>query len=235
MRDRRNNFFQNREKEMHLMLQAQKHRGPDHTGVYLDEGFAVLGHNRLSIIDLSEAANQPFSDATGRYQLVFNGEIYNYKELKKELASFYSFKTSSDTEVLLATYLKYGENCLQKFRGMFSFAIWDKKEKSLFAARDRFGVKPFHYSQKNEEFYFASEIKSLNQVAGDARPNKKAWANYFTYGSYGLPDETFYEDISQLPGGHLLYFREGKLQVKKWYDFHSGVRAVKCLGGPGKN
>lgn len=221
---------QNRENEIYLMLEAQKHRGPDHTGVYADEGFAVLGHNRLSIIDLSEAANQPFSDPSGRYQLLFNGEIYNYKELRNELASFYTFKTSSDTEVLLAAYLKYGEACLDKFNGMFSFAIWDQKEKVLFAARDRFGVKPFHYSQKKGEFYFASEIKSLNQVLGKVEPDKKVWANYFAYGSYGLPDETFYKDISQLPGGHLLTYKKGKLQVRKWYDFAPRVQQVNVSG-----
>ena len=223
---------QNKEKEIRLMLQAQKHRGPDHTGVYQDDGFAVLGHNRLSIIDLTEAANQPFSDPSGRYQLIFNGEIYNYKELKTELASFYNFKTSSDTEVLLAAYLKYGEACLEKFNGMFSFAIWDQQEKTLFAARDRFGVKPFHYSEKNEELYFASEIKSLKKVLGQAGPDKKVWANYFAFGSYGLPDETFYRDISQLPGGYLLTYKAGKLQIRKWYDFASRVQQVNVSGDP---
>ena len=150
---------------LEAMLMKQKHRGPDFTGTYFDEGFAALGHNRLSIIDLSPDANQPFADANNRYFLTFNGEIYNYKELREELKSFYRFRTTSDTEVLLAAFLKWKENCLEKLNGMFAFAIWDSKEKKLFAARDRFGVKPFYYSHKNaDSFYFASEIKSITSV-----------------------------------------------------------------------
>ena len=129
------------------MLKTQAHRGPDHTGRYFEQAFAALGHNRLSIIDLSPEAHQPFFDETKRFQLVFNGEIYNYKELRQELASGYNFITRSDTEVLLAAFLKWGKACLQHLNGMFAFAIWDAKEKKLFAARDRFGVKPFYYTE----------------------------------------------------------------------------------------
>ena len=120
------------------MLAAQKHRGPDHTGFFEDQGFACIGHNRLSIIDTSSNANQPFKDPSGRFILTFNGEIYNYKELKNRVQD-YIFKSASDTEVLLALYLQYGKDCLQILNGMFSFAIWDTKTKKLFAARDRFG------------------------------------------------------------------------------------------------
>lgn len=128
------------------MLKSIRHRGPDASGIY-HNGKCLLGHNRLSIIDLSKEANQPFSDTSGRYQLIFNGEIYNYKELKAEIGGRYDFKTSSDTEVLLATYIVFGKDCLEKLNGMFAFAIWDKEKKELFAARDRFGVKPFYYHQ----------------------------------------------------------------------------------------
>ncbi len=193
-----------KEQQLDAMLQSQHHRGPDATGKYLDDGFAALGHNRLAIIDLSVQANQPFTDFSGRYVIVFNGEIYNYIELKKELKSHYTFKTESDTEVLLAAFIVYGKSCLQKLNGMFSFAIWDHHEKKLFAARDRFGVKPFCYSIKNQSFYFSSEIKALHAAGISKTPNEKVWASYFAYGSYGMPQETFWEGIHQLPGGHFL-------------------------------
>ena len=121
--------------------------------------------NRLAIIDLSAKSNQPFIDNLGRYVLVFNGEIYNYIEIKAELQNQYDFKTESDTEVLLAAFIIYGESCLEKFNGMFAFAIWDHQEKKLFAARDRFGVKPFYYTSFDNTFYFSSE-KSLMRKYG---------------------------------------------------------------------
>ena len=215
------------EAELQNMLQAQQHRGPDHTGTYLDPGFAALGHNRLSIIDLSADANEPFQENSGRYFLTFNGEIYNYKELREELKHFYKFKTSSDTEVLLAAFIQWGKDCLHRFNGMFAFAIWDSNEKKLFAARDRFGVKPFFYSQVDGSLYFSSEIKALKNVIFGTPPNQKVWANYFSYGSYGMPHETFFRNIQQLPGGHWLEYSAAKLKIQKWYDFQSRVKNVK--------
>ena len=211
--------------DLELMLASMAHRGPDARGIFHDEGFAVIGHNRLSIIDLSHEADQPFTDPSGRYHLSFNGEIYNYTELKKEIGLRYTFKTSSDTEVLLAAYLIYGKNCLDKFRGMFSFSIWDNKEKSLFAARDGFGVKPFFYSNTND-FVFASEIKAIKKTKRST-PNVRQWANYFCHGSYGLPSETFFQDIHQLPAGHYLQFKDGKLRIEKWYDFPERISFLK--------
>lgn len=212
------------EAELQKMLQAQFHRGPDHTGTYIDPGFAAIGHNRLSIIDLSPEANEPFVDNSGRYYLSFNGEIYNYKELREELKDFYDFRTASDTEVLLAAYIKWGKDCLEKLNGMFAFAIWDSQEKKLFAARDRFGVKPFFYAENKNNFYFSSEIKALQNVISDTPPNLKVWANYFSYGSYGMPDQTFFEGILQLPGGNWLEYSGGRLKIGKWYDFESRVK-----------
>jgi asparagine synthase (glutamine-hydrolysing) len=209
--------------QLDAMLLRQHHRGPDATGKYNDDGFAALGHNRLAIIDLSPQANQPFLDPSGRYVLVFNGEIYNYIELKAELKGRYTFKTDSDTEVLLAAFLIYGHQCLQKLNGMFSFAIWDNQDKKLFAARDRFGVKPFFYSIKNNSFYFSSEIKAIHAAGISKIPNEKVWASYFAYGSYGNPDETFWEKILQLPGGHFLEFQNQQLILKKWYFFEVEV------------
>ncbi|MCM4154688.1 asparagine synthase (glutamine-hydrolyzing) [Gramella sp. AN32] len=212
-----------RKETLKKMLELQRHRGPDNTGDYIDRGYAFLGHNRLSIIDLSDAANQPFSDNSSRYHLTFNGEIYNYKELKAEIGSKYIFRTNSDTEVLLASFIIYGKKCLEKLNGMFSFAIWDTKEKSLFAARDRFGVKPFYYSEAAEEFYFASEIKAIRSIKW-ARPNEKVWVNYFCFGSYGAPSETFYEDIAQLPAGYFIEYKNSNLDIKKWYDFPERIK-----------
>lgn len=214
------------EKDLKRMLRLQKHRGPDNTGYYSDMGFAQLGHNRLSIIDLSDAANQPFTDNSGRYILVFNGEIYNYQGIREELDNHYNFKTTSDTEVLIAAFIHYGKDFLDRLNGMFSFAIWDSQQKSLFAGRDRFGVKPFYYSENTEGFYFASEIKSLTGVLENKEPSLKVWANYFAYGSYGLPNETFYQDIFQLPAGHYLTYKNGELKIELWYQFIENVHRV---------
>jgi asparagine synthase (glutamine-hydrolysing) len=205
------------------MLISQSHRGPDATGKYFDKNFAALGHNRLAIIDLSEQSNQPFIDNSGRYVLVFNGEIYNYIEIKASLQNQYDFKTESDTEVLLAAFITYGTACLEIFNGMFAFAIWDNQEKKLFAARDRFGVKPFFYTLFNNGFYFSSEIKALHSVGIPKEPNEKVWASYFAYGSYGKPDETFWSDILQLRGGHFLEYENKNLTIKKWYCFEEEV------------
>lgn len=211
------------EAALKTMLKKQSHRGPDHTGIYIDKGFAGLGHNRLSIIDLSPDANQPFCDSSKRYYLSFNGEIYNYKELKLELKHVYTFRTNSDTEVLLAAFMHWGKECLHKLNGMFSFAIWDTQDKTLFAARDRFGVKPFYYFSGNGFFYFASEIKSILSVTKYNSPNKKVWANYFKYGSYGMPHETFYKGINQLPGGCSLEYSNKTLSVTRWYNFEEQI------------
>lgn len=212
--------------DLKKMLAKQKHRGPDNTGIYEDKDHALLGHNRLSIIDLSEDAHQPFTDNTGRYYLTFNGEIYNYLELKRELKGFYQFKTSSDTEVLIAAYIKWGKNCLDKLNGMFSFAIWDSTEKTLFAARDRFGVKPFHYIKKNDSLFFASEIKAL-KVLANPEPDNEVWAGYFAFGSYGMPDQTFYKGINQIPAGHYLEFHKGTFSISQWYHFEHRINEKK--------
>lgn len=208
------------------MLKIQNHRGPDYTGKW-NENSVVLGHNRLSIIDLSSDANQPFTDVEERYILIFNGEIYNYLELREELKEEYNFNTNSDTEVLFAAYIKWGKQCLKKLNGMFAFAIWDREEEKLFAARDRFGVKPFYYHKNTGSFYFSSEIKAIHAAEIDKRPNEFVWANYFVYGSYGMPNETFWEGISQLPGGHYLELANGELEISKWYYFEEEIKKYR--------
>jgi len=208
---------------LNKMLYSQSHRGPDNTGFWEGE-FTVLGHNRLSIIDLSKKANQPFIDNYESYILSFNGEIYNYVELKEELKHKYIFKTNSDTEVLLAGYIVWGKDCLSKFNGMFSFAIYDTINKILFAARDRFGVKPFYYHLNNDTLFFSSEIKAIHSAGIEKTQNEQVWANYLVYGSYGMPEESFWEGINQLPGGHYLEFKNNSISISKWYDFEMEIK-----------
>ena len=207
------------------MVFAQRHRGPDGEGIYFDpENKSALGHNRLRIIDLSDAARQPMVSADGRLVVTYNGEIYNYLELRRELENSYEFRTQSDTEVLLAAYQKWGEACLDRLIGMFAFVIWDEKTKSAFAARDRFGVKPFYYHQRTDgTLLFASEIKAIH-AAGVARvPNEKTWATYLTYGLYDHSTDTFWKEIRSLPGGHALRWNNGRISIVKWYDLAERV------------
>lgn len=214
------------------MLDVQKHRGPDATDVWNDDKI-VLGHNRLSIIDLSQEANQPMLSDCENYVIVFNGEIYNYLEIKEELKSDYQFKTHSDTEVLLVAYKKWGAEMMHRLNGMFSMAIWDKKKQKLFVARDRFGVKPFYYTVSDGQFYFSSEIKTLFAAGIPKEKNQKVWANYFVSGTYGLPDETFWQNIHQLPAGHFYEieysenFTQELVKPQKWYDFSSRIAQLE--------
>ena len=201
------------------MTQELDHRGRDHVGYKVEHGKYALGHNRLSIIELNNSANQPFLSRNKRFSLVFNGEIYNYLEIRNELEEeAIHFKTSSDTEVLLQAYIHWGENCLDKFNGMFAFAILDHKDDSLFLARDRFGVKPLYYTITGDNLIFASEIKAILPFI-KKKVSKKVLANYLAFGSYGLPEETFFENIYQLPGGCKATFNKQNLNIIKWYDF----------------
>lgn len=215
--------------QLEAMVEAQHHRGPDARGYFVEENVAGLGHNRLSIIDLSEAGNQPMHSADGQLVMVFNGEVYNYLELKAQLEHRYVFRTQTDSEVVLAAYQEWGAACLDKFIGMFSFAIWHRKEKKLFAARDRFGVKPFHYSVNTGRFYFASEIKALWAAGLPKRPNEPVWASYLTYGTYGMPNETFWVGVHQLPGGHFLEWKGDKITTVRWYDFENRLPSLPEL------
>jgi len=222
--------------QLSKMLAATSHRGPD-ASVIWKNAIAYLGHNRLSIIDLNESANQPMHSACGRYTIVFNGEIYNYLEIKSQLQTETVFKTQSDTEVLLAAYLKWGDKVADYLNGMFAFLIWDAEEQSAFICRDRFGVKPFYYTFFQGAFYFASEIKAFFAAGIPKKENWKVWANYLTYGSYGLPHETFWDQIKQIPAGHQTRLQlkqnqsliESKMKVYSWYDFVGRVNAIEPM------
>lgn len=228
--------FTNEDKHVKLnnMLHVQSHRGPDATQFWHDDSCS-LGHNRLSIIDLSDNANQPMQSVCGRYVIVFNGEIYNYLEIKKSLLPHFKFQTESDTEVLLNAYIHWGNDFLHQLNGMFALAIWDKVEKTLFIARDRFGVKPFYYSKESNNFIFASEIKTIWAAGVSKRSNKKVWVNYLTFGTYGMPNETFWESIFQLPAGHFGIVSLGNIntfQIQSWYNFVDRIQQVPILDIP---
>ncbi|MDB4759038.1 asparagine synthase (glutamine-hydrolyzing) [Akkermansiaceae bacterium] len=207
------------------MLRVQHHRGPDYTGSSVKNAFVALGHNRLSIIDLSPEANQPMLDESGRYQLVFNGEIYNYLELKERLKGKYHFCTSSDTEVLLAAYAVWGKAMLDELNGMFAFAIYDNETGSLFAARDRFGVKPFYYAAHKGSLYFASEIKALKASGLTVEPNPRVWAQYLAHGSYGGAGACFWTGVNQLESGCFLEYN-GSVKIERWYNFEQRVLTI---------
>jgi len=191
------------------MTDAISHRGPDADG-FFSENKISFGHRRLSIIDLSTAANQPFIDNSGRYIMTFNGEIYNYKQVKPLLPD-YNFKTSGDTEVIIAAYAKWKENCLQYFSGMFAFAIWDRQENELFIARDRFGVKPLYYFIDDNKFLFASEIRSILASGLVKRKiNTTALLEYFTYQSFSYPYSPV-KDIFQLEAASWMIIKNKKI------------------------
>jgi asparagine synthase (glutamine-hydrolysing) len=213
------------EAQLNAMVASQSHRGPDGQGTYVDPTrVAGLGHNRLKIIDLSEAGRQPMSGHSSRYHMIFNGEIYNYLELRQELQSAHQFHTRTDTEVLLAAYEEWGEGCLDHLIGMFAFAIWDQRDKKLFAARDRFGVKPFHYHERLDgTLLLASEIKALHVAGVPLYPDEATWATYLTSGLTDHLDCTFWEGVRVLPPGHSLSWQEGRLRLSCWYDLAEHV------------
>jgi len=196
---------------------AIQHRGPDAAGVFIDEQIAMV-HRRLSIIDLSESGAQPMHSSTGRYVTVYNGEIYNFQSLRLELEEDgLSFRGTSDTEVLIALYEKYGEKCLAMLNGMFALAIWDKQDKSLFLARDRLGKKPLYFYQKDDRFLFASEIKSILCAQDiDRTVRSDAVQDYFFY-QYVPDPKTIFKFVHKLPPGHWMRIdRDGATQQQYW-------------------
>lgn len=213
------------------MNECLAHRGPDGRATWIDSnGSAGFSHTRLSVIDTSTAAAQPMH-YSGRYTIVFNGEIYNYIEIKDNLVKAgFTFQTSSDTEVILAAYSRHGEKCVTLFDGMFAFAIWDNQEQTLFCARDRFGEKPFYYSEE-EGFYFASEIKAL--VAAGLRDGCDHGMVLQFLGTGRTIDpahasRTFYTDIKKLPAAHYLQYdlKNSSLTLRRYWDASKSVTGI---------
>ena len=206
------------------MTNALAHRGPDGEGFWINASNNVgFGHRRLAILDLSDAGQQPMHYLS-RYTITYNGELYNYIELKEDLKQKgYSFRTQTDTEVLLAAYDCWKEQCLQQFDGMFAFAIWDEQEQTIFTARDRFGEKPFYYFFDGEQFLFASEMKALWAAAVPKTINQTMLLNYIGLGWVKNPvdlSQTFYENISSLPQAHYLKLnmRDGRNEIVQYWD-----------------
>lgn len=206
--------------ELKRMTDSIVHRGPDDEGHYFD-GNIGLGFRRLSIIDL-KSGHQPLCDSSERYWITFNGEIYNFKEVRTELEKKgYFFKTNTDTEVIVNLYAEYKEKCVDYLRGMFAFVIWDKKEKELFGARDRFGIKPFYYYIDNEKFVWGSEIKSINASENIKKEiDVEALDAYFAYG-YIFDEMSIFKQIRKLKPGHYFYLKpqsENKLVILKYWE-----------------
>jgi asparagine synthase (glutamine-hydrolysing) len=202
---------------LHTMSRLIAHRGPDGAGEWQRHNQSVgLVHRRLSIIDLSEAASQPMSGGNGTV-IVFNGEIYNYKELRQALSATWKFKSQSDTECILAAYEKYGDACLDHLRGMFAFAIWDEQHQRLFCARDRFGIKPFYHCVVDDVFYFASEAKALLPFLPEIATDRSALAEYLTF-QYTIGEKTLFEGIRQLLPAHALSVEDGRIKTWRHWD-----------------
>jgi len=198
------------------MTDRLAHRGPDAEGFFVENPVA-LGYRRLAIIDLSEAANQPMTDATGRYVMVFNGEIYNHRALRAMLPD-YPFRTQSDSETLLAAYTRWGSDCLLHLNGMFAFAIWDKAEQSLFIARDRLGVKPLYYFQQGSTLLFASEIRAiLASGLVPKHPDPEGIAALLRYQAPIAPG-TIVQGVRQLLPGHYARWHQGQLDIRCWWN-----------------
>ncbi|NQU77781.1 asparagine synthase (glutamine-hydrolyzing), partial [Candidatus Falkowbacteria bacterium] len=207
------------QEDVDKILDTFKYRGPDDRGIFMDSNIG-LGHLRLSIIDLSEKGHQPMFYDNDNLVLVFNGEVYNYLELRDELMGLgYKFTSDTDSEVILASYKEWGSECVKKFNGMWAFVIWDKKENKLFASRDRFGIKPFHYFINDNEFVFASEIKGLLAYLG-----KKPEIDYpflYNFIDRRIPYEnqkTVYKDIKVLAPAHNLVIEDGRVEINRYWD-----------------
>ena len=197
------------------------HRGPDSKGIYINQS-KRLGfiHRRLSVIDLSERANQPMIDSNGNI-IVYNGEIYNFREIKSQLG-LKNLKSNSDTEIILESYKFWGDDCVRYFKGMFSFAIWDNINKKLFCARDHFGIKPFYYYEDNNFIYFASEPKAILPFIKNISTNKRALKDYIVFQLY-LSENILFDNIKQLPPSSTLNIKNGKKIIRKYWNLNFNI------------
>jgi asparagine synthase (glutamine-hydrolysing) len=200
------------------MNELTKHRGPDDTGIFLSHQWSI-GHNRLSIIDLSPLGHQPMFDSDRRFAIVFNGEIYNYLELKNELAEKgYKFRSKTDTEVILYAYIEWGVDCLRRLNGIFAFAILEIASGKMILARDHIGVKPLYYYYKDSRFIFSSEVKAIFAHNIEYPLNIEALNVYFRL-LYIPSPLTIWHNISKLEPGHFAIVEKGKVEIKRYWDF----------------
>jgi asparagine synthase (glutamine-hydrolysing) len=210
-----NGFNFKDEKLIKQMTGTLSHRGPDSVGSYVDESIS-LGHNRLAVIDLDSSANQPMTSEDGQLVIVYNGEIYNYLELKKRLQAGYKFKTQSDTEVILAGYRMWGKDVVKKLNGIFSFAIWDKDKKTLFCARDHMGVKPFYFYWDGKKFIFASEVKSILEHPIPREIDVDSLNEYLRV-LYVPSPRTMLKMVYKLPPGHSIVLQGDNMIMEEYY------------------
>ena len=209
------------------LAKSIEHRGPDASNSFVDD-HVILVHTRLSILDLDARSNQPFIDKSGRYVLVFNGELYNYKEVKKSLPE-YAFNTESDTEVLLAAWIKWGADCVHRFNGMFAFSIWDKEKKELFIVRDRLGIKPVYFYQGDRSFVFGSELRALLNTG--LVPRKLAQQNlpeYLKYQTVHAP-RTLVQDVHLIPAGSYLKISDANVSEHSFWKAEEQVITKKVV------
>jgi len=205
------------------MCKVLEHRGPDNSGTYISKHIS-LGHQRLSIIDISKRGKQPMTNKEGNLVITYNGEIYNYKDIKKDLQKKgYKFISETDTEVILYAYQEYGPNCVKIFNGMFAFAIWDTNKKELFIARDRLGIKPLFYYWDGKKFIFSSEIKAIIEHEIEKKFNKKTLNQFLVY-SYPVNNETLIKDIYDLQPASYLIYKSGGIRIKNYWQLHSGIK-----------
>lgn len=210
--------------EFKALVSTLKHRGPDDNGVYFEDHVA-FGQTRLSIIDLSIEGHQPMISQDEKYVITYNGEIYNFAEIKKDLLiKGYVFKSKTDTEVILNGFIEYGEKIVEKFNGMFAFAIYDKLNDKVFFARDRSGMKPLYYYHDNNEFYFSSEVKALKQLSNEINFDSKVL--FLLLGSVPEP-YTIYKEISMFPAGYYGYLFNNKLKLNKFDDYLYEPKIIK--------
>ena len=209
---------ENREQVLKAMMNTIIHRGPDSEGIYIDEE-AALGFRRLSIIDLSKIGDQPLYNEDRTKVLVFNGEIYNYQELREKLTEAgHVFVSNTDSETLIHGYEEWGESLVERLRGMYAFAIWDTKEKKLFAARDIFGIKPLYYAQMNETLMFGSEIKSfMEHPKFDKVFREEALGNYLSF-QFVPTNETFFKGVFCLQPGHYFVYQNGEMKITRYFE-----------------
>lgn len=203
------------------------HRGPDAEATFLNKiKTCGLGHRRLSILDLSDAANQPMHSECGNYSLVYNGELYNFKELRELLIQEgATFSTSSDTEVVLQAFIYWGEKCVERFNGMFAFAVWNEEKEELFIFRDRIGIKPLYYSWDEETLYFASELKAIAPFINQKDWDETAMQHYFRLGYIPAPF-TIYKSVRKLEEGSYIQLNTADFIIKKYWNLEENVRKV---------
>ena len=220
----------NPEASIGAMLASIEHRGRDDEGVFVSDAFGenhlktCFGHRRLSILDPTPAGHQPFFSDDKRFVLTYNGEIYNFEEIREELKKKnHKFKTDCDTEVLIKAFEEWRFDCLEKLNGMFAFAVWDEREKTLFAARDRTGLKPLYYAKIDKNFVFASEIKAILASKLIRAELDREGLNQFLTFLWTVPPHTLFKDIYQLPPAHFLIWKNGEIETREWWDLDFSV------------